>query len=190
MPNPMLTIPYPRHPAVGPVKLRCWPGRARDLAGETISRRSGQQRPSRLCTSAARSGFLSPWRHRQRNKESRRGNAMTTGQAVQLCSQTDTGSFLVPCYGFDTADQAQGYAGSPDFFKENRIFGPDDLYAPVIRRHASYVPRVSAGFCRWRVSELVGNYRLSSRPIWEVLRGKDTPKPAGAYNVALLVDGK
>jgi len=116
---------------------------------------------------------------------------MTTGQAVQLCSHSDTGSFLVPSYGFETADQALGFAASPDFFKNTQSCGPDDCYAPVIRGRSSYVPRVSAGSCRWHVSELVGSRpRFGNRPIWDVLRGKDTPKPEGAYNVALLVDGK
>jgi hypothetical protein len=117
---------------------------------------------------------------------------MTTRDLITLCSERDTGSFLVPCYGFDTPEAAEAYAGSPEFFAGNRIFGPDDAFAPLYRGRWSYVPRMSAQHGRWLTTELVGRDArfAAGKPSWEMLRGKDTPKRAGAYNVALLVEGR
>lgn len=116
---------------------------------------------------------------------------MTTHERLPMGSDADTKSFLVPCYGFDRVQDADQYAGSPESLTEIGVFGLDDAFAPVYRGRCSYVARMSASYGRWLTSELVGgDARFGQKPIWSTLRRKDQPKPAGAYNAALLVEGK
>jgi hypothetical protein len=117
---------------------------------------------------------------------------MTTEKPLEMCSDEERRSFLVPCYGFEQPEEAENYWRSPNFAKENRIFGPGDAFAPIFRGRWAYVPRMSARYGKWLTTELVANEfrNRGSKPIWEVLRTKDTPKPSGSYNVVLLVEGR
>lgn len=117
---------------------------------------------------------------------------ISTEKMVKIESRSDTGSFLVPCYGFEKPGQAIKYAVGP-WAGECRLIGPEDAYSPIFWGHKSYVARVSAQSSKWRAGEFISRSesRHRDRPaIWEMIRGKDTAKPDGAYHAALLVEGR
>lgn len=115
----------------------------------------------------------------------------TGRQTRHLCSDEDRRSFLVPCYGFEDPQTAREYRNSRSFREDNRIYGDD--FAPIFARGLSYVPRIGADSGHWLTTEVVppsNEFRpRSSKPVWDKLRGKETSKPRGSYNVALLVQG-
>jgi hypothetical protein len=117
---------------------------------------------------------------------------MVTESVQRLCSNTECRSFLVPSYGFENLIDAMSYWKGPMFPpKDSRIFSARDAFEPVSMAGKAYVPRMSATYGRWLASELVGVSRIGNgKPIWEMLRSRDEPRPANSYNVALLVDGR
>lgn len=102
----------------------------------------------------------------------------------QLGSKEDSYSFIVPCYGFKDAEQAQACAAK---IKPSLLW---DAIQPITIGRTSYVPFDSQGYLD--TSELTSKieYRKdANKPIYEVFRSKKTPFPAGSYNVALVVEG-
>jgi hypothetical protein len=118
---------------------------------------------------------------------------------VQIGSEMDTKSFMVPCYGFNDPAAGAAYAeGETEYrnriFENNPIYDRGTEFAPLYQGRAYYVPRNGARRCaEWFVPELMTHnlHKLQDKAAWRVLRAQTTPTPSGgAYNVALLVAGR
>lgn len=109
----------------------------------------------------------------------------------ELCGAEDQGSFLVPCYGFESAEAGVACAQDGEFRYAHRIPRGDSAFAPFVTRRAWYLPRAAAsGTYDWSAAELLARERSrAERPIWEKLRDRGVEKPPTAYNVALLIEG-
>lgn len=114
---------------------------------------------------------------------------MTARTVVEMCSANELQSFLVPAYGFQNQESARRYWESPAFPKEISSFG-SDLFGPIFCSNRAYVPRISAN-SEWLTTGFLGGdwQAKDGKSIWKTLRSRSTPKPNGAYNIALLVEG-
>jgi hypothetical protein len=112
---------------------------------------------------------------------------MTIGKnLVTLCGATDRNSFFLPSLGFATADQATAHAN----LQVANVTGLDIYYAPFVSSRCAYVPRIDDG--KWDVYSFLAGRTISptGKPIWTKLASRDDLRPEGAYNVALLVEGR
>lgn len=90
-------------------------------------------------------------------------------------------AFLFACLGFNTLRDAERFRreSGNNFSSDIEPLFKTDKFGYVVNE---WPDTFSTGF--FRDHRLVGSDR-----VWHTLRRKDTPKPAGAYNVALMYEG-
>jgi len=111
---------------------------------------------------------------------------------IALASRADSGSFLVPCLGFNTADQLMAEVARDKNDESNRTFaiGGRACFQPLFSGRCSYLP-YNRGDGLEVQSLLAGDPRLQlGKPSWARLWDKDAVKPEGSYNVVLMVEGR
>jgi len=112
---------------------------------------------------------------------------------IAIGSRPDSGSFLVPCLGFSTADQLLAEVARDKEGEESRqlfAIGGRACFLPLFSGRCSYLP-YNRGDGLEVQSLLSGDPRLQlGKPSWARLWDKDAAKPEGAYNVALMVEGR
>jgi hypothetical protein len=89
-------------------------------------------------------------------------------------------AFMFACLGFNTLKDAERYRreSGNNFSSDIEPLFKTDKFGYVVNE---WPDTFSTG--------LFHDHRFSSKPMWHTLRRKDTPKPAGAYNVALMYEG-
>lgn len=116
--------------------------------------------------------------------------ASLTSNLVAIGSAQDRGSFLVPCLGFATAEQL--LAETTRLPIDTETDGPQLgrlNFEPLFSGRCSYLPHNTHDGLEVQTI-LTGDPRLQrGKPSWARLWNHETPKPEGAYNVALMVEG-
>lgn len=88
--------------------------------------------------------------------------------------------FMFACLGFNTLQDAKHYRRENDnrFDSDLEPLFETDKFGYVVNEWAE---TFSTNF--------FNDHRFGSSQVWHTLRRKDTPKPAGSYNVALMYEG-
>lgn len=107
---------------------------------------------------------------------------------ADLNEPEETGSFLLPAYGFERAFASLRFEADARTYL-GPMHGPRDTYGPVSRDERRYLPRGTSGF-------LFGASAMYNRAIEGdghaysiALRDAGEPMPAGTYNICLMVHG-
>jgi hypothetical protein len=112
--------------------------------------------------------------------------AKTAAARATVCGASDRGSFFLPSFGFASANEALAHHDS--------LVEPQSYlartYAPFLTGRSSYVVRPEENL-RWDVDDLLSGRAgaPAGRAIWTKLGEAGAARPAGGYNVALLVEG-
>ena len=107
---------------------------------------------------------------------------------VLIASDEDMQSVLIPCLGFNEVARGLAYAKSPEYLGMNGIYDP---YAARIGGHKCHVPLVGSRTSDYNTNAFMpGRVMITStKPAYRVIRRKENPRPDGAYNVAIMVNG-
>ncbi len=89
-------------------------------------------------------------------------------------------AFMLACLGFNNLNDAERYRreNGNQFNGDLEPLFKTDKFGYVVNE---WPDTFSTGFFY--------DHRFSSKQVWHTLRRKDTPKPAGSYNVALMYEG-
>src|SRR6516164_1981557 len=102
-------------------------------------------------------------------------------------ASNDGTSCFAPALGFQNAEQATAYVDSP-------IAGDSDGFryaVTLLGGRFPYVPTVPKYDRTGTTDEMMATPRIiGGKPTWQIIRKAGEPKPAGSYNVALLVSGR